>query len=219
MERNSGDPYDPRTPRSLRREQRDTERLNPDDHAEPLNPEWRRNKSVGRQARGGASFSSRSAASFSQELLLWLRYDGWKFVLAAIAIVLAGVVLFMLSQAGAPEPLPSRNVASEPQPQIVLTPLPEQPTVTPASLTSTLTLTPTTQVNVQLRVQGTGALGLFLRPAPNVNNTPIKTLPEGTIVTVIGEDSVQPDRVWKRVRDPEGAEGWAAADYLVPVTP
>jgi len=49
--------------------------------------------------------------------------------------------------------------------------------------------------------------------------TPIKTLPEGTIVTVVGEDSVQPDRVWKRVRDPEGAEGWAAADYLAPVTP
>ncbi|MDW8214889.1 MAG: SH3 domain-containing protein [Roseiflexaceae bacterium] len=211
MERDSGDPFEPRTPRSLRREQRDTERLNFDDHAEPLNREWRRARISRRPSRSGASFS--------QELILWLQNDGWKFVLAAIAIVLAGVVLFMLSQAGSPEPLPPRNVASEPQPQIVLTPLPEQPTVTPAPLTSTIALTPTTQVNVQLRVQGTGTLGLFLRPAPNVNNTPIKTLPEGTIVTVVGEDSVQPDRVWKRVRDPEGAEGWAAADYLVPVTP
>jgi hypothetical protein len=101
----------------------------------------------------------------------------------------------------------------------MLTPLPEQPTVTPEPLTSTLSLTPTTPLNVRLRVQGTGALGLFLRPEPNRNSTPIKTLPEGTIVTVVGEDSVQPDRVWKRVRDPEGAEGWAAADYLAPVTP
>ncbi len=211
MASESGDPFDRRAPRSPRREQRDTERLSLDDHAEPVNPAWRRTRGARRPARGGASFS--------HELILWLQSDGWKFVLAAIAIVLAGVVLFLLSQAAAPEPLPPRNVASEPQPQIVLTPLPEQPTVTPDPLTSTLALTPTTPLNVQLRVQGTGALGLFLRPAPNANNTPIKTLPEGAIVTVVGEDSVQPDRVWKRVRDAEGAEGWAAADYLVPVTP
>jgi hypothetical protein len=205
----SGDPFDPRAPRSPRREQRDTERLDSGNHAEPVNPAWRRTRSAGRQSRGGASFP--------QELLLWLQYDGWKFVLAAIAIVLAGVVLFVLSQSNAPKPLPA--AAPEPQPQIVLTPLPEQPTVTPEPLTSTLSLTPTTPLNVRLRVQGTGALGLFLRPEPNVNTTPIKTLPEGTIVTVVGEDSVQPDRVWKRVRDPEGVEGWAAADYLAPVTP
>ncbi|GIW01181.1 SH3 domain-containing protein [Roseiflexus sp.] len=211
MASDSGDPFDRRAPRSPRREQHDTERLSPDDHARPVNPAWRSARGAGRSARGGASFS--------QEVILWLQHDGWKFVLAAMAIVLLGVVLFTLSQAGAPEPLPSRDVATDLQPQIVLTPLPEQPTVTPDPLTSTLTLTPEPPVNVQLRVQGTGALGLFLRPEPNMNNTPIKTLPEGTIVTVIGDDSVQPDRVWKRVRDPEGAEGWAAADFLVPVTP
>lgn len=212
MERDSSDPFDPRTPRSSRRDQRDTERLHPADHAEPVNPTWRRARGVRRPSRSGASLS--------QELILWLQHDGWKFVLAAVAIVVAGVVLFMLSQAGAPAPLPPRVALEEPQPQIiVLTPLPEQPTVTPNPVTSTLALTPTAPVNTRLRVQGTGTLGLFLRPAPNVNNTPIKTLPEGTIVTVIGEDSVQPDRVWKRVRDPEGAEGWAAADYLVPVAP
>lgn len=211
MERDSGDPFDPHAPRPPRREQRNTERLRSDDHAEPVNPAWRRTRSARRQPRSGASFS--------QELILWLQYDGWKFVLAAIAIVLTGVVLFLLSQENPPEPLRPSDVASNPQPQIVLTPLPEQPTVTPDPITSTLTLTPTTPVNVQLRVKGTGALGLFLRPAPNTNNTPIKTLPEGTIVTVIGEDSVQPDRVWKRVRDPEGAEGWVAADYLEPMTP
>ncbi len=211
MASESRDPFNRRAPRSPRREQRDTEPLSSGDHAEPVNPAWRRTRSAGRPSRGGASFS--------QELILWLQHDGWKFVLAAMAIVLLGVVLFVLSQSGTPEPLPQRSVGSEPQPQIVLTPLPEQPTVTPDPITSTLTLTPTTPVNVQLRVQGTGALGLFLRPEPNANNVPIKTMPEGTIVTVVGEDSVQPDRVWKRVRDAEGAEGWAAADYLVPVTP
>lgn len=76
------------------------------------------------------------------------------------------VVLFVLSQAGAPAPLPPRVALEEPQPQIiVLTPLPEQPTVTPNPVTSTLALTPTAPVNTRLRVQGTGTLGLFLRPA------------------------------------------------------
>jgi len=79
----SGDPFDPRAPRSPRREQRDTERLDSGNHAEPVNPAWRRTRSAGRQPRGGASFP--------QELSLWLQYDGWKFVLAAIAIVLPGL--------------------------------------------------------------------------------------------------------------------------------
>ena len=43
----SGDPFDPRAPRSPRREQRDTERLDSGNHAEPVNPAWRRTRSAG----------------------------------------------------------------------------------------------------------------------------------------------------------------------------
>jgi SH3-like domain-containing protein len=55
---------------------------------------------------------------------------------------------------------------------------------------------------------------LFLRPDHSSEGTPLKTLTDGSIVTVVGEDFSAPNRVWKHVRDAEGAEGWAAADFL-----
>lgn len=70
---------------------------------------------------------------------------------------------------------------------------------------------------VQFRVVNTGGTGLSVRPEPNTNSQPLKTLPEGMIVTMIGDDSVGPDRVWKHVRDPDGVEGWVGADFLQPV--
>lgn len=75
---------------------------------------------------------------------------------------------------------------------------------------------PSVVSGAQFRVFNTGPEGLFLRPEPNSSGTPLKTLPDGTVVTVIGEDYIGPDRVWKNIRDQEGSEGWAAADWLEP---
>lgn len=210
MAHEGGGPRDPHTTRQSRREPSGTDRLSPESVEDPVNPAWRRSRAAGRPAA--------RRAPLQQEFALWLQYGGWKFLLAAVAIVLAGIVLYILSQSTATTPLQTTGNI-EPEPQIVLTPLPDQPTTTPAPITSTLTLSPTTVINVQLRVEGTGALGLFLRPEPNTNGAPLKTIPEGALVTVVGEDSVQPDRVWKRIRDAEGSEGWAASEFLVPVSP
>jgi hypothetical protein len=69
----------------------------------------------------------------------------------------------------------------------------------------------------QFQVINTGSEGLFLRPNPNTDNQVLMTLEEGSIVTIIGEDFVGPDRIWKNVRAPDGTEGWAASDWLQPV--
>jgi hypothetical protein len=94
-----------------------------------------------------------------------------------------------------------------------------QPSVTPV-------ISPTASIVAQgvgvpssgakLLVTGTGTEGLFLRPNHDTNGEAIKTLPEGTSVTVIGDDFSGPDRVWKHIRDADGTEGWAAADFLKP---
>ena len=46
---------------------------------------------------------------------------------------------------------------------------------------------------------------------------PIKTLPEGTIVTIIGADYVDQATIWKHVRDPDGTEGWVMSPWVQPV--
>lgn len=81
--------------------------------------------------------------------------------------------------------------------------LPTSPTATPGL--------------AQLRVVNTGGSGLNLRPVPNANNAPIKMLPEGTIVAIIGPDANEGQFTWKHVRDPEGAEGWVGSSFLQPV--
>ena len=96
------------------------------------------------------------------------------------------------------------------------------PTVTPVVSSTAVIDTQGTggsDEGAQFRVTGTGSEGLFLRKDPNSDTPPLKTLAEGTIVMIIGEDFSAPDRVWKKVRDPDGAEGWAAADWLKPVIP
>lgn len=70
---------------------------------------------------------------------------------------------------------------------------------------------------VQLRVVNSRGDGLSVRSAPDSTLRPTKTLPEGTIVTVIGEDVVGPVQTWKHVRGPDGTEGWVRADFLQPV--
>ncbi|WP_029215223.1 SH3 domain-containing protein [Kallotenue papyrolyticum] len=64
-------------------------------------------------------------------------------------------------------------------------------------------------------VSGTGNLGLFLRPEPSTNNTPLATLPEGTRVEWTGESHHDGMREWRKVRSELG-EGWVAAEFLQP---
>lgn len=202
----------PRVTRAMRRNQPTTDQLSRGgaSSADPLNPNWRSERVAGR-AR-----TSRSMPFSRQEFALWLQYGGWRFILAAVAILALGVALYVLSQPG-PSPLPQRGenpVAEEP----LVPTLPSIATVTPAAATAPpATPVPQSPIGQQLQVTGTGSEGLFLRIEPSTNNQPIKTLPESSIVTVIGEPTVAEGRTWQRGRDEFGAEGWAAGDYLTPV--
>ena len=43
---------------------------------------------------------------------------------------------------------------------------------------------------------------------------------EGQFVADLGEERLEAGRAWRRVRAPDGTEGWAAAEFLAsPVTP
>ena len=210
------DPYDPRTTRSSRRS--DTE---PTDRpgasrppaADPVNPDWRGSRVTRKNRRSQRLPSSR------QEFILWLQFGGWRALLAAIVLVvfLVGMIYITRTPRNAASPFdrPTQPAsvagagASSSLPVIASpTPGPARPTQAPAASA------PNATGGAKFRVVNTGTDGLFLRPDHNSNQPALKTLPDGTILTIIGQDFSGPDRVWKHVRDADGAEGWVAADFL-----
>ena len=56
-----------------------------------------------------------------------------------------------------------------------------------------------------------------LRERPGQSAPVIKTVPEGTILRVVGTDQPMDGKGWKNVRDDAGAQGWMAAELLEPV--
>lgn len=94
-----------------------------------------------------------------------------------------------------------------------LTPTSATPTPTPAP-TPTPSPAPTgwapgTTVKV--------TAGLWLRTAGNLNGSVIATMPTGTICTVVSGPAPSGGLTWYQLDTPYG-RGWAAGEYLVPVT-
>jgi len=215
MGREERDPQDARTTRSTRRTTQPTDRLDDAEPAfsDPVNPDWRGARTARRGRRSQGLPTSR------QEFVLWLQYGGWRVLLAAgvLVAVLIGLIYLtrMPSSAESPFGKPTETAALGAAPI-----LPIQPTITPRVITPTLqiaqdgTIVGASSGGAQFRVINTGAEGLFLRPDHSTEGAPIKTLGEGSIVIVIGEDFSAPDRVWKHVRDAAGTEGWVAAEFL-----
>jgi hypothetical protein len=215
MGREERDPQDARTTRSTRRTTQPTDQLDDAEPAfsDPVNPDWRGSRAARRGRRSQGLPTSR------QEFVLWLQYGGWRVLLAAgvLVVVLIGLIYLtrLPSSAASPFGRPTEAAALGQAPI-----LPLQPTVTPRVITPTLGIAQNgtgvgaSSGGAQFRVFNTGAEGLFLRPDHSSEGTPLKTLTDGTIVTVVGEDFSAPNRVWKHIRDADGTEGWAAADFL-----
>jgi hypothetical protein len=216
MGREERDPYDARTTRSSRRS--DTE---PTDHlgpsrppaADPLNPDWRGSRVTRKNRRSQRLPSSR------QEFVLWLQFGGWRALLAALVLIVLLIGLIYVTRmpknAATPfgRPTAPANVAGAGTGSASL---PVIASPTPGTRPPSPTAVANSSGGAKFQVFNTGSDGLFLRPDHNTNQPPIKTLPDGSIVTIAGEDFSGPDRVWKHVRDAEGSVGWVAADFLRP---
>lgn len=209
MAREDRDPYDARTTRSSHRGDTETNERPPAGRAaspDPLNPDWRSARATRPNRRGQGLPSSR------QEFVLWMQYGGWKVVAAAVVLVL--LVITMISVSRTP-----RQITPTAQPTALAgasgvggagTSALPTPTIGPINPTAI----PAAAGGARFRVFNTGSEGLFLRPDHNTDQPPLKTLADGSIVTIVGADFSGPDRVWKNVKDGEGTTGWVAADFL-----
>jgi Bacterial SH3 domain len=82
--------------------------------------------------------------------------------------------------------------------------------------------TPTAQESAikasYVQVANTGGDGVRLRSNPQTNTSSVRTLPEGTVVQVIGPDQTNADGTWAYVRtlDENSDTGWISRKYLAP---
>jgi hypothetical protein len=90
------------------------------------------------------------------------------------------------------------------------------PAPAPASAPAPIVPAPSTSPSseVRLRVFGTDGEGLHLRAEPTRTALSLKKLSENAVVTAIGDPRQSDGLTWYNVRDADGTEGWAAAQYL-----
>jgi hypothetical protein len=110
------------------------------------------------------------------------------------------------------------NAASAP----TVTPTIFRPTVTLIPTpTSAPTFTPTPQVPDTIATGGYVVIanGVNFRKDASTTGQIIRTLGQGEVLEVIGGPQAANNLTWWQLRDPNGAEGWAAQDYLKPAAP
>lgn len=66
----------------------------------------------------------------------------------------------------------------------------------------------------RVRVVDTGGSGANLRERPGSTAPVVKTVPDGTVLAVVGADQQVDGRGWRNVREPEGTQGWVAAELV-----
>jgi len=152
----------------------------------------------------------------------------WALLAALVAVVIllcVGLVLIVRAIRGnddrqAATPLPTVTSAAAPSATVSL--LTATPAVTP---TGTVVLPGVTPVDTPgpggirpgalVVVQGTQGAGLNLREQPTTYAKVVGKAREGTVLTVLEGPTEADNYVWWKVRAPDGAEGWGAAQWLV----
>ena len=83
------------------------------------------------------------------------------------------------------------------------------PVMTP---TTTVTSIPTVTATPPPTAVVTAPAGVYLRETPSPEGTLIEHLLEGTVLILLPGQETVDDVLWRQVRDPNGQEGWIAAE-------
>jgi len=130
---------------------------------------------------------------------------------ALLGLVLAVAVVVGVSWAAAPRADRPLAVAvanveaptAVPEATVAPTPIPPPPPPTPEPVAE------------RLRVANTNGSGVNLRARAGERGQRLKTVPEGTVLEVIGTDETSDGLVWRNVKDAAGTTGWVAGKFVV----
>ena len=148
---------------------------------------------------------------------------GASWLVPAMALLLAAMPAWLGVEVGLPRPLAREIellVVSE-APQQIVAPIVESRTVAVAparppvrDVADRVPAAPRARTVPSLAVVGVGLQGLVRRSEPGAGER-VRLVDEGTDLRDLGEEREAGGRFWKRVRHPDGPEGWVAANFLV----
>lgn len=137
-----------------------------------------------------------------------------------IAIIVVGYLLFSVAmryfETGRPDPGSLPNATPAP---VVVPGLPSpgpSPSPSPGTVIQPSASPSPAAAGARMKIVNTDAQGANMRQRPSTTAPVLRTLPEGTVIEVIGGETNAEGRGWRNVRDPGGATGWVAAELLGP---
>lgn len=132
----------------------------------------------------------------------------WGWALVAVVLIIGVIGSLRGSSSSNPAPAAKETPSTAAPTAPVSKPAAaEKPTAAPAPPTATL-------APAQLRVTGTGGQGLSIRRTPGGER--IKVWPDGALMVDLVDLADVAGQQWRKVRDPDGNEGWAADEFLLP---
>jgi hypothetical protein len=170
---------------------------------------------------------------------LWPKWM-WIAVPVLVVVVVAGLwwAIFSPTDKAKPTPTPTPTmraigvqptqglpVAGTVAPTIVLSPTYELLPLATFTPTPLAIITPTSQataapavglaIGSKAKVTGTGGTGLNVRAGAGTGHARVKTLPDGSVVEIIGGPTDANSFTWWQIRDETGATGWVVSRFLV----
>jgi Bacterial SH3 domain len=128
-----------------------------------------------------------------------------------------------------PTPVPSPGSLATGPASVATTPTPDDepddeededepaPAPSPTAASAAGTAAPSAKPGTeQVKVAESGGTGVNMRERPGTTGPVMKTVPEGTVLQVVGADQQMDGKAWRNVRDDEGSTGWIAAELLEP---
>jgi hypothetical protein len=102
----------------------------------------------------------------------------------------------------------AQSAAPESAPQVQPTPIPAPVVVAPEP-------PPVERVKVAF----TNGSGVNLRARASERAQRLRTMPEGTVLEIVGADETADGQTWRNVRDTTGTSGWVSGKFVARVQP
>jgi len=186
-----------------------------------------------RQTSGGHPFGMEQQYTYRTEERYWPDYLRIALPVLGVILMLALAWFWLNSLLGRND-----NLAKVTPPVSTTTAVPAVitgSTATPAKATTPIPLTTAVPTGTAQATQATGAAqgiqngskvvvantggsGVNLRAAPSTSGEVVKTLPEGTKLTVVGNSVNADGHVWWPVKTDSGDSGYVVGDYLKPAS-